>query len=211
MTAFVIHCYAMVDGVPTDGLQCAAYAEARFLGTPPVLGGPLPDANPADGGPVASAEASGGPGHVTINVPDSGNYWIGCWDVTNPSFIAWEGPKMATPHTSLVGWTDVPDTSGRTLNTTYTNGRQRRLVFVSCQCLSLAGANSATFGAWSTLAGARTPATLFGFQAGTPAIVESEVWSTTSFPVDPGGQYQVTSSTTGTGSVTLIGWVEVDF
>jgi hypothetical protein len=105
MTTFAVNGVATIDGVPTNGLVCVAYLESRFLGTPPVLGSPVPDVNPPDGGPVSAGPAFGGTGWYSIAVPDEQNYWIGCWHLANPSWIAWEGPRSATPHTSVQGWT----------------------------------------------------------------------------------------------------------
>lgn len=99
--AFVIRTQAMLDGVPMDGLICVAYAESRFSGVVPSVGSPVPDSSPPDGGPVASSVAFGGTGEAQLSVPDAASYFIGCYRAANPGLIAWEGPKMATPHTSL--------------------------------------------------------------------------------------------------------------
>lgn len=120
MTAFAINGIATIDGVPTNGLVCVAYLASRFLGTPPVLGSPVPDTNPPDAGPVSSGPSFGGTGHYSLAVPDVQNYWIGCWHLANPNWIAWEGPRMATPHTSVQGWTATASTSVATVGNTST-------------------------------------------------------------------------------------------
>lgn len=103
---FQIHGTARAESTPLNGLQCVAYAESRFLGTPPVYGSPFPDLSAADAGPVVSSEAFGGVAAYTLTVPSAGNYWVGCYAIGDPNqIITWEGPKMATPHTSLQGWT----------------------------------------------------------------------------------------------------------
>lgn len=99
--SFLLHTFAMIDGKPTDGLQCFAYAESRFSGVIPAVGSPVPDGSPPDAGPVASDPSFGGTGAVQLTVPDAANYYVGCYTNANPAQIAWEGPKMATPHTSL--------------------------------------------------------------------------------------------------------------
>lgn len=113
MSPFLLKGDTKSDGVATDGLTCVAYAESRFpvdgSGNviPPVQGSAVPDADPPDGGPVTSGGAFGGQGQWQIQVPDAGNYFVGCSFPFNPSVIAWEGPLMATPHTSKQGWTSI--------------------------------------------------------------------------------------------------------
>ena len=107
MSLFLLKGDTKVNGVATDGLICVAYLESRFPVDgngnviPPMQGQAVPDANAPDGGPVTSGSAYGGQGQYQIQVPDAGNYFVGCSTFFNPSLIAWEGPLMATPHTSL--------------------------------------------------------------------------------------------------------------
>jgi hypothetical protein len=121
-TSFQVEGYAKIVGIPTDGIECFAYAESRF-GTPPSLGSPVPDTNAADAGPILSSASFGSTGKYVLNVPDAANYWVGCYLDNAPWQIAWSGPKMATPHTSKRGWTNAAGiVRGPTLTTTSGGG-----------------------------------------------------------------------------------------
>lgn len=58
-----------------DGAVVDAWLASRF-GVAPSEGSPPPDINPADGGPVTTADAFGGPGAFTIAVPVYADYWL---------------------------------------------------------------------------------------------------------------------------------------
>lgn len=280
--SFVIHSETKVNGVPTDGIECVAYAESRFGGTPPVLGSPFPDMSAADAGPTPSGEAYGGVGQITLTVPNATNFWIGCYDVTNPSLIAWEGPKMATPHTSKQSWTaegsypsravvqttlnmapgSLPQTSLTVVSTSgftssgflyvnagtpspqlvqytgtsggntftgctggvgsflngnfviqaYINGNNRRLLLVSFEAAVSASGDFAL----GTLIAELDSVPVFSANGGivtwTPGSSTpfTGTWQTTA-PVDPGGAYCFRSQVSGSGTLTLENWVEVDF
>lgn len=109
----------------------------------------------------------------------------------------------AGDHNFAGGW---DRTASRALNTNYTNGVYRRWVFVSLVCTgtatgqAFAGCVSVAGGwSWSSPGAVGMPSGIAG--TGRFQLV---------FCVDPGQQYQVTSSITGTGTVTIQQWIEVD-
>ena len=101
---FTVQGHAMINGIPADGLTCAAFLEERWFpsGTPsPVLNQALPgtpDASTVSGG------TGGGLGTFLMNVPQSGSYWIACYQANAPAKIAWE-KVLSHPHTAWQGWT----------------------------------------------------------------------------------------------------------
>jgi len=101
-----------LGGVPTSGIQCVAFLESRF-GAVPVLNTPFPDTAPPDAGPVSSGESFGGVGAYQLTVASAADYYVACFQATSPNIIAWEGPLMATPHTSKTGWTAATNLSSR--------------------------------------------------------------------------------------------------
>jgi hypothetical protein len=120
--SFQVEGYAKIAGIPTDGIECFAYAESRFGGTPPSLGSPVPDASAADAGPLLSSQSFGSIGKYVLTVPDAASYWVGCYLDASPWQIAWSGPKMATPHTNLQGWTRTSSIVRAPTNTTTSGG-----------------------------------------------------------------------------------------
>jgi len=100
----------------------------------------------------------------------------------------------------------VDVTGSRSLNSPVTNGSRRRMVYVSLVCAAaVAGQALAGF---STAAGGTSWSmpTIAGFPSG--VIVTGRFQLV--IPVDPGGSYQVTTSVSGTGTVTVQQWMEVD-
>jgi hypothetical protein len=121
---FTVQGHAMINGIPADGLTCAAFLEETWfpVGTPsPVLNQALP--GPPDASTVSGAQ-SGGKGTFLMTVPQSGSYWIACYAAAAPAQIAWE-KVLSHPHTAWQGWTVAHDvTFSRSIVTTQqgTNG-----------------------------------------------------------------------------------------
>ncbi len=100
----------------------------------------------------------------------------------------------------------VDQTANRSLNSNFTNGPRRRVLYVSLICTAaVAGQALAGF---STNAGGSSwsMANCTGLPSGLAVVGRFYLV----VPVDPNGVYQVTSSVSGTGTVTVQQWMEVD-
>lgn len=100
----------------------------------------------------------------------------------------------------------LDQTANRSLNSNVTNGGRRRWVLVSLVCVA-AVAGQALAGFTTTAGGSSwsMPA-IAGFPSGVVIVGRFQLV----VPVDPGATYQVTSSVSGTGTVTVQQWMEVD-
>ncbi len=100
----------------------------------------------------------------------------------------------------------IDQTGNRSLNSNFTNGGRRRMVYVSVICTAAVAGQA--FAGFTTNAGGSSWSmpTIAGFPAGIIVIGRYQMV----IPVDPGGVYSVTSSVTGTGTVTVQQWMEVD-
>lgn len=116
-------------------------------------------------------------------------------------------PPLGIPSSGAANFGAAVDQTGsRSLGTNYTAGARRRLVFVSLVCAAVI-AGQALAGFQTVCAGtAWTMPAIVGSPSGVTVTTRQMLV----IPVDPGGTYQVTTSITGTGSVAIQQWLEVD-
>lgn len=97
-------------------------------------------------------------------------------------------------------------TADRLANTVYTNGKRRRLCLVSIICSSKTDSR-AMAGYTASLGGIRL---LLPEVVGLAVGLNAEARFMLTFPVDPKGDYSVTTAAELSGSVTIQQWLEID-
>jgi hypothetical protein len=147
---------------------------------------------------------------ATINVnsttgfPASGNIVISL--VGGFTFVAYTG-ITGTTFTGCTGGTGTLATS-QLIGAAYTNGSYRRTVFINFNSVTSVAADNARVRGVSTVTG--IPLVLAEVGVSNAVTGGPNVYSSMSFPIDPNGSYGSFLIVSGSGSVAVLSWVEVD-